>query len=64
MAVGRSGRIVLEVDPGLKAELYGALEHEGITLKEWFLRCANSYLASQAQPGLFKTDTNNTYGTF
>lgn len=53
MAVGPSGRVVIEVDPGFKAELYAALEREGVTLKEWFVRRALDYVASQPQPSLF-----------
>lgn len=44
MARTGSGRIVLEVDPGIKRELYSNLAREGITLKEWFLRNAHDYL--------------------
>ncbi|UCF88315.1 MAG: hypothetical protein JSV70_07825 [bacterium] len=53
MARGKSGRIVVEIDPILKSELYDALQEEGVTLKEWFLRHTGSYLAQKAQPSLF-----------
>jgi hypothetical protein len=53
MSVGNSGRIVIEVDTTLKQELYAALEREKLTLKEWFLRNAASYLSSTVQPSLF-----------
>ena len=53
MVRGRSGRIVLEIDPSLKNDLYEALQEEGLTLKEWFLRHAGSYVAHKAQPSLF-----------
>lgn len=53
MVRGRSGRIVLEIDPSLKSDLYEALHEEGLTLKEWFLRHAGSYVAQKAQPSLF-----------
>ncbi len=36
MAIGRSGRIVLQVDPELKKKLYSILAMESITLKDWF----------------------------
>ena len=36
MAIGRSGRIVLQVDPELKKKLYSILAMEYITLKDWF----------------------------
>jgi hypothetical protein len=42
---GRSGRVVLEIDPEIKRRLYGRLTHEGRTLKEWFLERAEAYLA-------------------
>ena len=44
MAKGQSGRIVVEVDPALKRELYGALAIDDSTLKEWFIDQANKYL--------------------
>lgn len=34
MAIGRSGRIVLQVDPELKKKLYSILAMESITLKD------------------------------
>lgn len=44
MSIGSSGRIVIEVDPDLKRELYATLIRDGSTLKEWFLRNAQNYL--------------------
>jgi hypothetical protein len=55
MVRGKSGRIVLEIDPSLKSDLYDALQEEGLTLKEWFLRYTGSYLAQRAQPSLFNS---------
>ncbi len=37
MAIGRSGRIVLEIDPETKKKLYSILTLESLTLKDWFL---------------------------
>jgi hypothetical protein len=37
MARGDSGRIVLEVDPDLKGELYVELAKRGLTLRAWFI---------------------------
>jgi hypothetical protein len=51
MARGASGRIVLEVDPELKAELYAALAEDGLTLKEWFLERVRQYLYEDVQLG-------------
>ena len=39
MAKGESGRIVIEVDPHLKRQLYSALASDGSTLKAWFRGC-------------------------
>jgi hypothetical protein len=37
MARGKSGRVVLEIDPGLKRDLYLELEKKQLTLKSWFV---------------------------
>ena len=52
MSIGRSGRIVIEVDTGTKRELYSALNKEGLTLKEWFLKSAISYISNGSQISL------------
>ena len=52
MPVGASGRIVIEIDPELKQELYGALSEQGLNLKQWFLGNAKQYLDQQIQPNL------------
>ncbi|MHB8062338.1 MAG: hypothetical protein ACYDG2_06860 [Ruminiclostridium sp.] len=44
MARGKSGRIVLEVDPALKRKLYLVLEQNQTTLKYWFLESADIYI--------------------
>ena len=51
MPRGSSGRIVLEIDPELKEELYAALQEEKLTLKEWFLDRARKYLYEDVQLG-------------
>ncbi len=53
MARGESGRIVLEIDPVEKQELYDALTKDGMTLKDWFLRRAGEYLRERGQGQLF-----------
>lgn len=50
MARGSSGRIVLEVDPDLKNELYALLAREGVTLKDWFVDKAEKYIESNTLP--------------
>ena len=56
MARGESGRIVLEIDPAEKQELYSALTRDGLTLKDWFLRRAGEYLRERGQGRLFNAD--------
>ncbi len=52
MAMGESGRIVIEVDPHLKRRLYSALASDGSTLKAWFMEAASTYLDEREQPRL------------
>ncbi len=52
MPVGPSGRIVVEIDPETKEELYSALRAEGLTLKEWFLSNVEVYLSQRGQLNL------------
>ena len=47
MARGQSGRIVLEVKPELKNELYSAISKKGMTLKDWFVDTAEQYINNQ-----------------
>ena len=49
MPVGKSGRIVIEIDPDLKQELYQSLGKEESSLKEWFLENVEGYLAGKSQ---------------
>jgi len=58
MSIGASGRIVIEVPPETKRELYAALVRDGLSLKEWFLRNAQEYVVSGSQARLsFETDS-------
>lgn len=52
MPKGPSGRIVIEIDPELKSELYDALEHEGLNLKQWFLDNLENFLKDRSQLSL------------
>lgn len=36
LAIGKSHRIVIEVEPELKEQIYAALKERGLTLKGWF----------------------------
>jgi hypothetical protein len=56
MARGNSGRVVLEVDPTLKKQLYALLVLEQLTLKDWFIKKAEEYVEAKRhnafdQPG-------------
>jgi len=39
MVQGASGRVVVEIEPHLKRQLYSTLAAQGMTLKQWFIRC-------------------------
>lgn len=36
MAIGKSGRVVIELNPLFKEKLHEAVKKEGKSLKEWF----------------------------
>ena len=52
MAKGSSGRIVIEIEPEFKDELYTALEKEGLNMKQWFLENAQEFLKNRSQLSL------------
>ncbi len=54
MARGKSGRIVIEVDPDIKKKLYLNLEKRELTLKEWFLIQAEEFIKNSDQLKIFK----------
>lgn len=58
MSIGKSGRIVIEVEPVLKKDLYSSLAKEGLTLKEWFLKNVVIYLDEKSQTPLKKSIEN------
>lgn len=63
MARGKSGRIVIEVDPDLKNALYVELARLGMTLKDWFIGEAERLVAAGRQPSLFDSnDIDRTGG--
>jgi len=53
MPRSKSGRILIEIEPELKEELYDALHKEGINLKSWFLDNVQDYLSDRSQLKLF-----------
>ena len=48
MTVGKSGRIVIEINPNLKQELYKSLGAENSNLRSWFLDNVDKYLAEKS----------------
>jgi len=59
MPKGVSGRIVIEIEPELKRRLYSALAMDGLTLKEWFIQCAERHVNGKATTRARK-DTKKT----
>jgi len=55
MAIGESGRIVLEVEAELKRKLYSVLALENKSLKEWFILKAEEYIRLRGQLDLFSS---------
>lgn len=49
MSIGESGRVVIEVDTSLKQGLHKVLREDGLSMKEWFVKNAEAYLAMKAQ---------------
>lgn len=60
MARGKSGRVVLEIDPELKRQLYASLESRQETMKEWFIREAEGLIYGDKQPSLFDNSDKQT----
>ncbi len=58
MARGKSGRIVLEIDPELKKDLYLELTRRDKTLKEWFVAEANNVVYNSGQTNLFEENSS------
>ena len=59
MARGKSGRVVLEIDPELKRQLYATLENKQQTMREWFIREAEGLIYGAKQPSLFDDPEEN-----
>ena len=62
MPKGDSGRVVIEVEPIFKRQLYSALAAEGLTLKAWFIEAATTYLHDREQPWLPVGEPKNKSG--
>lgn len=54
MAKGSSGRLVIEIDPLIKKELYEKLGEKGLNMRQWFLMHATEYLKQNEQNSLSK----------
>lgn len=52
MAIGSSGRVVVELDPQLKHKLHVALREDGKNMKDWLVENAKAYLEGRYQPTL------------
>lgn len=63
MARGKSGRVVLEIDPELKRQLYASLENRQETMKEWFVKEAEGLIYGDKQPSLFDDSDKQTKKT-
>lgn len=65
MSIGTSGRIVIEIEPESKRQLYAALARDGLTLKDWFLRNVEQYMTASSQlPLTFsKGDSKSKFDT-
>lgn len=57
MPRGSSGRVVIEMDPAIKKQLYSVLAEEGLTLKDWFCRQAEQHIREYREPRLFAPGT-------
>ena len=60
MPVGKSGKVLIELDPKLKREIYTALTQDGLTMKDWFLLNAQRYLSSRHQRELWSFRSEGT----
>lgn len=60
MVIGKSHRMVIEVDPDFKKEIYKQLKSRGLTLKEWFTNQVEAELLNEQKP--VKTTTKGPKG--
>jgi len=59
MARGKSGRIVIEIDPELKSKLYTLLSIRQKTMKEWFVKEAEGFVY---QPNTIQNENDSAGG--
>lgn len=60
MPRGPSGRIVFEIDAGLKKELHAAVALEGRSLKDWFMETARAYVTSHGVRANYEASERTT----
>ncbi|MEQ8711443.1 MAG: hypothetical protein RIC80_00405 [Cyclobacteriaceae bacterium] len=53
MAQGDSGKVVIEVDPEFKKDLYKVLRLKDLTMKDWFVQQAEEFMENADQLILF-----------
>lgn len=56
MSRGPSGRLVVELEPDLKHQLYIALSLDRLTFKDWLVGQVERYISEQRQPTLFAAE--------
>ena len=50
MPMKTSNRVVIEVDPAQKQQIYAALKARGLTMREWFLQVSQELSIPQPTP--------------
>jgi len=60
MAQGKSGRVVIQIDPILKVKLYVELAKHQITMKDWFVEKANQLIKEGGQNLLWEENKLNS----
>lgn len=50
MPMKTSNRVVIEVDPAQKQQIYAALKARGLTMREWFLQQVSQELPFRSPP--------------
>ena len=57
MSRGPSGRLVVELEPELKQQLYSTLALDGLTFKDWLTDQVTRYIDNRHQPQLFAAES-------
>ena len=58
MLMKTSNRVVIEVDPAQKQQIYAALKARGLTMREWFLQKVSQEL-SIPKPTTLSSQSSN-----